>query len=73
LALNSLEGKLDIKLIKEEMNKLIELDHEHNKKALDLIIFYLKEKKDDATLALINEELRNKLQIETTYLIFFFN
>jgi hypothetical protein len=69
LALNSLEGKLDIKPIKEEMNKLIELDHEHNKRALNLIIFGLKEKKDEDTLALVKEELQNKLQIETTCLI----
>jgi hypothetical protein len=29
LALNHLETKLDIKFIKGEMNKLIELDHEN--------------------------------------------
>ena len=34
LTLNSAEGKLDIKPIKEEMKKLIELDHEHNRKGL---------------------------------------
>jgi len=31
MTLNSLEGRLDIKLIKEEMNKLLELYHECNK------------------------------------------
>ena len=44
LTLNSVVGKLDIKLITEEMKKLIELDHECNKRALNLIIFGLKEK-----------------------------
>jgi hypothetical protein len=42
LTLSNLENKLDIKPIKEEMNKLIELDHEHNKRALNLIIFGIK-------------------------------
>jgi hypothetical protein len=42
LALNNMEHKLDIKPIKEEMNKLIEFDHEHNKRALNLIIFGIK-------------------------------
>lgn len=42
LALNSV---LDIKPIRKEMNKLIELDHEHNKRVLNLIIFTLKEEK----------------------------
>jgi hypothetical protein len=60
---------LDIKPIKEEMNKLIELDHEHNKRALNLIIFGIKEKKDEDTLAIVKEELKNKSQIETTCLI----
>jgi hypothetical protein len=69
LALNSLESKLDIKPIKEEMNKLIELDHEHNKRALNLIIFGIKEHKDEDTLAIVKEELKNKSQIETTCLI----
>jgi hypothetical protein len=39
LTLSNMENKLDIKPIKEEMNKLIELDHEHNKRSLNLIIF----------------------------------
>jgi hypothetical protein len=45
LTLNSMEHKLDIKPIKEEMNKLIELDHECNKRALNLIIFWYKRTK----------------------------
>jgi hypothetical protein len=45
LAIHRLEPKLDIKPIKEEMNKLIELDHERNKRALNLIIFGVKERK----------------------------
>ena len=52
LTLNSVAGKLDIKPIKEEMEKLIELDHERNKRALNLIIFGLKEEVDDDTLAI---------------------
>ena len=45
-------GNLDIKPIKEEMKKMIELDHEHNKRALNLIIFSLKEEVDEDTLAI---------------------
>ena len=52
LTLNSVEGKLDIKPFKEEMKKLIELHHEHNKRALNLIIFSLKEEVDEDTLAI---------------------
>jgi hypothetical protein len=69
LTLSNLENKLDIKPIKEEMNKLIELDHEHNKKALNLIIFCIKEQEEEDTLAIVKEELNNKSQIDTTYLI----
>ena len=36
LNLNSVAGDLDIKPIKEEMKKLIELDHERNRRALNL-------------------------------------
>jgi TolA-binding protein len=36
--LGNLENKLDIKPIKEEINKLIELDHEHSKISFNLII-----------------------------------
>lgn len=61
--------KLDIKPIKYEMNKLIELDHEHNKRALNLIIFGLKVEVDEDTLAIAQTELHNRLQIETTCLI----
>jgi hypothetical protein len=42
LALNTLEGKWDIKPIKEEMNKLIELDHKHNKTSLKYHNFWFK-------------------------------
>ena len=42
LTLNNIEGKIDIEPNKEEMNKLKALDHEHNKRALNLIIFPLK-------------------------------
>jgi len=58
-------GKLDIKPIKDEMKKLIELDHEHNKRALNLIIFDLKEEVDEDTLAIAQTELHKRLQIET--------
>ena len=65
LTLNNVVDKLDIKPIKDEMKKLIELDHERNKRALNLIIFGLKEEVDDDTLALAQTELHNRLQIET--------
>ena len=38
-----MENKLDINPIKEEINKLIELNHERNKRALNLVIFGIKE------------------------------
>ena len=37
LTLNNVVDKLDIKPIKDEIKKLIELDHERNKRALNLI------------------------------------
>jgi len=52
LTLYSGVGKLDIKPIKNEMKKLIELDHQHNKRALNLIMFGLKEEVDEDTLAI---------------------
>ena len=61
-------GKLDIKPIKDEMKKIIELDHERNKRALNFIVFSLKEEVDEDTLAIAQIELHNKLQIETTCL-----
>jgi hypothetical protein len=69
LSLSNMENKLDIKPIKEEMNKLIELDHEHNKRSLNLITFCIKEQQEEDTLAIVKEELKNKSQIDTTYLI----
>jgi hypothetical protein len=69
LTLSNMENKLDIKPIKEEMNKLIELDHERNKRALNLIIFGIKEQQEEDTLAIVKEELKNKSQIDTTYII----
>jgi hypothetical protein len=56
--LSNMENKLDIKPIKEEMNKLIELDHERNKIALNLIIFGIKEQQEEDTLAIVKEELK---------------
>jgi poly-D-alanine transfer protein DltD len=67
LTLRNMENKLDIKPIKEEMNKLIELDHEHNKRALNLIIFGIKEQQEEDMLAIVKKELKNKSQIDTTY------
>jgi len=64
LTLNSVASKLDIKPIKDEMKKMIELDHERHKRALNLIIFGLKEEVDEDTLATAQTEL----QIETTCL-----
>ena len=55
LTLINMQNKLDIKPIKEEMNKLIELDHECNKRALNLIIFGLKEQQEEDTLAIVKE------------------
>jgi len=52
-----MENKLDIKPVKEEMNKLIELDHERNKRALKLIIFCTKEQQEEDTLAIVKVEL----------------
>jgi len=66
LATNNREGKLDIKPIKEEMNKLIALDRKRNKRALNLVIFGLKEEAEEDTLAIVRTELHNRLQIETT-------
>ena len=68
LTVNSVVDKLDIKPIKDEMKKLIELDHERNKRTLNLIIFGLKEEEDEDTLALVQTELHNRLQIETVCL-----
>jgi hypothetical protein len=45
------------------------LDHECNKKTLNLIIFGIKEQQDEDMLAIVKEELKNKSQIETTYII----
>ena len=50
------------------MKKLIELDHEHNKRALNLIFFGLKDEVDQDTLAIAYKKLHNRLQIETTCL-----
>jgi hypothetical protein len=69
MALNSVENKLDIKPIKKEMNKIIELDHEHNKRDFNLTIFSIKELNDDETLAILKKELKNKEEIETIGLI----
>ena len=52
LTINSVVGKSDIKPIKDEIKKLIELDHEHKKRALNLIMFSLKEDLDEDTLAI---------------------
>jgi len=57
-------GKLDIKPIKEEMKKIIELDHERNKRVLNLIIFGLKEEVDEDTIAIARTKLRDSIQIE---------
>ena len=54
-------GKLDIKPTKDEMKKLIELDHERNKRALNLIIFSLKEEEDEDSLSIAQTILHNRL------------
>jgi hypothetical protein len=60
LTLGNMENKLDIKSINEEMNKLIKMDHERNKRDLNLIIFGIKEQQEEDTLAIIKKELKNK-------------
>jgi hypothetical protein len=55
LTLSNLEKKLDIKPIKEEMNNLIEQDHERNKRSLNLIIFGIKEQQEENTLEIVKE------------------
>jgi hypothetical protein len=62
LTFSNMENKLDIKPIKEEMNK-------HKKRALNLIIFGIKEQHEEDTLAIVKEELKNKSQIDTSYLV----
>ena len=47
---------------------MIELDHERNKRALNLMIYCLKEEVDDDTLAIVETKLHNRLQIVTTCL-----
>ena len=69
MALNSLEGELDIKYIKEEKNDILELDHEHRKRSLKLIICCSKQEFEDEKLSLVKEKLQEKIQIETTCLI----
>ena len=64
-----MENKLDIKPIKKEMNKIIKMDHERNKRPLNLIIVGIKEQQEEDKLAIVKEELNNKSQIDTTYLI----
>ena len=68
MKLNNPEGKVDIKPIEEDINRILELDHECNKIALNLVIFILKEKEDEDTLVMVKEELHNRLHIETTFL-----
>ena len=51
------------------MNKLIGVYHEHNKRSLNLIMFYLKEEEQEDTLAIVKIELQNRLQIDNTGLI----
>ena len=48
-------GKLDIKPIKEEMKKMIELDHECNKRALNLVIFGLKDEVEEDTPSIVQK------------------
>jgi len=64
LTLNKVVGKLDIKPIKDEMKKIIDLDRERNKRALNLIILGLKEEVDEDTIAIAQTKLRDSIQIE---------
>ena len=47
------------------MNKLIHLDHLHNKRAFNLVIFILKEEEQEYTLAIVKAELHSRIQIDT--------
>lgn len=51
------------------MHNLIELDHEHNKWELGLILASIKEKKYGEMLAIVKEEVKIKSQFGTNYLI----
>ena len=53
-----------IKSIKEKMNMLLELNHEHNKWVLNFVILSLKEEVEEDTLVIVREELHRLLQIE---------
>ena len=53
LTVNNIEGKIYLKPIKEEINKFIALDHERKKRALNLIIFGLKEGEEEDRLAIV--------------------
>ena len=68
MTLYILEGQLDIKHINTEMHKLLELDYECNKQAVNLIIFGLRQEVEENTLVVVKIELHNMLQIETTFL-----
>jgi len=48
------------------MKKMIEIDHERNKRALNLVSFGLKEEVEEDTFSIVQKELHNRLQIETT-------
>jgi hypothetical protein len=64
-----MENKLELKSMKEILDKLIELDHEHKKIDLSLIIVDVQEQEDEDTPLIVNIQLKNKSQIETSYLI----
>jgi len=66
--LNNTENKLDIKPRKEEINKLIGLDHECHKTTLHLTMAGIEEKNNEDTLELVKEQLKTKSQIQKTYL-----
>ena len=66
--LNNTMNELDIKPRKEEINKLIVLDHERHKRDLHLIIVGIEEQNDEGTLEIVKEQLKTKPQIQTTYL-----
>jgi len=66
--LSNTTNKIEVKLIKKEMKKPIELDHEHHKRALHLIISGIKEGTDDDTLEIVKKQLKTNSQIQTNYL-----
>ena len=66
--MSSFEGKFDIKPIKEEMDKIMEVDHECSKRYFKFITFVFKEGKEEDMVSLVKKKLHEKIPIQTTCL-----